>query len=172
MATFGHTTAEASWNVDFINGKAGTIFSLTEAGQLTDMRAYVRNTDAGHAACHAKLLVYAVSAGVPAALLATSTEASIADNAVAAWTTPSISISLSSGTYVLALIGDASAAGLALAYVATGTSYWPGADQGYVDNYADGPANPWGSNVSQAGTFSIYATYTPLRFMTLNHGIW
>ena len=159
MATFGNTTANDNyWTGHGTEQKVGGKFTLTEAGSVSSVSVRLCNTEAGHASCYAKGLIYSDVDGTPTSLLGTSQATAIADNATYAWVvfTFSTPVALSAGTYWLAYFGDSTADGVALGN--------DGGSSGYTqydnDTYSDGPEATWTVSESRTYTFCIYATYT------------
>ena len=141
----------ANWS----NYKAVMQVVLPEAGHVTKLSAYLANSGS---TCHVKAVIYANSAGAPAALSATGSEVAIA-NGAAAWHDLAFAspVSLAAGTYWIGFIADSSSSGLSpYGQYETACSTVYGAD-----TYSDGAANPFGSATPfSLGWSSVYATYT------------
>ena len=132
------------------NYKTGAKATLDVATSInTMMFSHHGNTAVGHAACNVRAMIYADSAGAPGSPLATSNAVAIADNAAAGLVTLTFASppSLAAGTYWLAVIFDANAGGLKLAYDDDGSSP---ASVYNANTYTSGPSNPFGAGTASA----------------------
>ena len=165
MGTFGNSSiAGISWNW-FEPGatelpKNINRFTLTEAGYITKLSAYLENISTGHQACQVKGIIFDVL-GEPNNLVGVSLATDIADNLSPAWVdlTFSPAVYLAAADYYLGTFCDLNADGLAQAYQASGGIY----RGDFVDalGFADGPDTPWDTagDGHDTITLCIYATY-------------
>jgi hypothetical protein len=164
MATFGNTATYALWGYSLAPDEAGAIqFTLSEAAIVSKISAYMRNTTS--TSVH-KAGIYSDSgANVPLTRQGAATpEVSVTTAGGEAWwdfvyASP---VTLSPGTYWLALISGANSAAAEISYAATGSLVnW------YVGSYATGPPATWVDGGGGARLWSIYATYTVPSFTGL-----
>lgn len=151
MATFGKTDiGESSVGLGNANGKYGCKFtSPADCGTITLIKVY---TQAGSAGTSLKCLIHSDNAGVPDALLATFSTASVGTSP--GWVESTGSFAASPNTvYWLASLQENINAWYYSAGAANQTAWnW--------DDW-DTPSNPYGSSTYRNEEISIYATYTP-----------
>lgn len=163
MATFGDTNIEAGWNAPGQNGLqvCGT-FTPGSDGMATAISGYVRGTGSAGVVPY-RLVVYAYTAGVPAAFVGATADQTLAAGAAAAWVSPAASFAVTAGTlYVIGVhtgvnSGDAA---LEYAYNATGGAF----NIEYItDTFV--PATPTSPFPASPSTInwesSFYVTFTP-----------
>ena len=145
--SFGET-GEGSGDWSFsANYKYGSIFTLTEDGDIDNIGCRMSSFDVGE---KAKCMIYSVSGGDPDELLATSSE--VIGDGVAGWKDFTISYSASAADYCLAVMVDSDCKGR---YTANTANLFR-----VADTYADGASNPYGSADEFDYHISIYANYT------------
>lgn len=178
MATFGNTNVETDigWS-DWGDHKFAGKFALSESALVSQLTACIGNTFSGHAATHARAIIYADDAGEPGALLAMGVEVDIVDNygpTGPLWCDFLLSsvLAIEPGAYWLGLVCDTSSAGLYIRTALTG-----GNGDFAADDYSDGSSDPWGAeHNARTRLLSIYATYTPTAsgasYMTTKRGMW
>ena len=159
MATFGYDGAADGSEAYATDRKQGTIFTLTEQGQITKITARAGNWVN---VVNAKGIIYNVSAGDPSGLEITTAETQIPAGSPNDWkdfTGGDLPVTLSAGDYMIGLIAEVAAANW---------TFRRDADAGFningnVDDYTDGPADPFGLPGTVANKrFCVYATYTPV----------
>lgn len=152
--TFGEEgDGDGDWNFN-ANLKYGTIFTLTEDGDITNISA--RMTNRFGSGEYAKCMIYNESGGDPNALQATSAELE-GDDAIG-WDNFVTTQSLTAADYCLAVFSD-SGNGIRRQYEAA-SGYAVFGDSG--DTYADGPEATWASPPSEWADYRlcIHADYT------------
>jgi hypothetical protein len=168
MATFGNTYTEATRNDGQNYWWFGGLFTLSEAGNISKISAYLNNQYTAHAACYMKAAIYLPFPADPAVnigdLVAGTPTTAIADNIANQWVdfTFSSPVSLEAGDYWLLTLGDANAAGV---------SMYETADAGQTSMAHDEASytltSPLGAIVGRSTHTSIYATYTVPSFTGL-----
>jgi predicted esterase len=153
VKTFGNSNILPSTDGYFsANQKAGCKFTLSEAGTVTRITAYVW---AASGTANLKAVIYADNSGSPGAKQGTDSQQTSVTTTHGWYNfTFSTGISLSAGTYWLTLITSAQ-------------TYWAygggSTNQSALngDTYSDGATNPFGTgSVRYNLVTSIYATYT------------
>ncbi len=163
MATFGNTTAESAGSTELvINGLMLAKFTLAETAEVAKLTAYVDGGGSGTGDQVAKAVIYADNAGSPAALKATSAEATVTDGASVAWVDFALAapLELAAGDYWLGLHTGGNTGTIRWRYAASG-----GSSYNVGDTYAGGAADPAASPPTRTGSekYAIYATYGYIR---------
>lgn len=156
MPTFGHTGIGANSAQNNSNFKRVAKFTLSEDGDVTKLTYYTRGGITGGQ--DLKAVIYADSAGAPAALLATGTAVNIANSQAAGWVDLPLTstVRLTAGTYWIGALNNVNNQGSYVYYDASG-----GFRTENTDTYSDGPANPFGvPALTDTILVSCYATYT------------
>jgi hypothetical protein len=149
MPTFGKTDIGETAYLRGGNKPAGSRFTLSEGGTITEISACLY-ADSG--TINAKVAVYDVDgSNDPNNLVAVSDEVTSIDTSQNTWHNFTINAELTAGEYYLVLItsGDARWYG-----TTTGERHYK--YSGSYPNFTD----PWGTGGSNAVEYSIYATYT------------
>lgn len=157
--TFGQTTVGNTPSTGMIpDYKRASKFTLSEAGVLTGMFAYLDGNGGTSGSQAVRTVLYRDSSGVPGSKVADSTVVNIASGASGSWanfTTPFVS--LTAGSYWMAI--QTGATGGVARDVGDGSSSpnW----YGNADVFTDGGSDPYGSGNTGTGTLSVYASYLP-----------
>jgi hypothetical protein len=155
MATFGYSDLTGAFSFSFIaNEKRAFKFAMLEGGDITKLSIYLGG---GAVANHITGLVYADSAGAPAAKLKEGDEITVAISQALGWVDLTFATPLtvaSARDLWLGYIIESSNG--SARYVNVGTQAVNG------DTYAGGATDPFGSTgADPTHQFLIYATYTP-----------
>jgi hypothetical protein len=154
MPTFGDTTAY-TLNAQFDGYKAASKFTLTEAGTVEKLTAYIGVIAGGPSDLQAG--IYADSAGEPGARLAVTTIVSQAGTSGIWLDLPFASpLHLPPGDYWLAIDSGTTPVAWSVEYALGATA----AASRY--NSGSGLSDPFGGATSYIGPVSIYATYAPV----------
>jgi hypothetical protein len=127
-------------------------FTLSAEKTFSEMVAYMEATSS----CNVRLAIYSDSSGVPSVLLEQTGEVSIS---ASAWNTFSFdrSVTLASGTYWLAAVGDAGTCNLD-ADSTGGTGYYASYSNGADSDYDSGDSFPvsFPSDTADSYSYSLY----------------
>lgn len=153
MATFGRTTPGTN-NFNPFNGYAfASQFTLTESGDISKLTAYL---SAGATSRNVIGGIYDTVSGTPKNLLGTTVPTEITSVGSFSWIDMALpsNLSLGSGNYWLAFLGDSTDYTASRVLSSGTTSY----DTGLT--YPTMP-DPFTGNVPASNEYAIYATYTP-----------
>ena len=161
--TFGHanpmqtpTSAipSAGVSADF---KRGSRFTLSEAGSLDGLCAYLDGNGGVSGRQDVDLALYRDANGVPGAKIVESNGGiTIVSGSSGSWSCFSVApLPVPAGSYWIVL-GSSSPGGVARYYY-DGPANW----YGNADTYSDGPADPFGNGTAGAGTMVVFAFYIP-----------
>lgn len=155
-ATFGFPTPGASVSsgltADF---KRGSRFTLTEAGTLQSLCAYLDFAGGGAGPQQVRLALYRDASGVPGAKVVDSDSRSLTTSSPVGWTCFDTALyPIAAGSYWI-VIHSGGAGGLVRDYFAPGGTNW----YGNADAFGDGAASTFGSGNAGTGTLSVYAKY-------------
>jgi uncharacterized protein YmfQ (DUF2313 family) len=154
--TFGKTTVGASKDYFGYERKRVNRYALPVAGSVTKLSVYLEKNATGQQVL--KGLIYAETAGAPAALLGTSQQLTWASTSSPGWyeLTFASPVKLAAGNYWIGVITGATSnvAGFRWDSVAGSRDY-------NANTFASGPTNPFGAVTTDAEQTSLYATYTP-----------
>jgi hypothetical protein len=160
MATLGTTSTPGAGNV--LNGIANNLiasgpYTMTEAGTVTKVSAFIKNTS-GSAIGH-RCGIYADNAGVPGALVSMSSEVSVADGTGSpngAWVDFTVTGSLTNAAKYWITFWVSSNSMLVYYNLSGPGVYTRGI------TYTTGAApDPFGSGSATANEYAVYITYTP-----------
>jgi hypothetical protein len=140
------------------NFKRASNFTLSQAGVLTSLSAYLDGNGGAGGFQNIRLVLYKDVAGTPGDKVVDSNIVSVAAGMVPQWVrfaTPETQ--LAAGTYWIAILTDVNA-GVARNYGDTnGTGSW----YGNSDSFSGGGSVSFGSGTSSNTTLSVYASYVP-----------
>jgi hypothetical protein len=151
---FGRQEPGSQWFAMGADYKRSSRFTLTEAGTVTDLVAYLDGAGGSSGSQDVQLALYADQAGEPGALLAASEVGTIVSGAAAAWVrlplpTPR---ALTAGAYHLALLAGDNAR-------VARYSRDPRADglRSVRDTFSDGASDPYGQGSADDYELAIHA---------------
>ncbi|HEV7584507.1 MAG TPA: S8 family serine peptidase [Solirubrobacteraceae bacterium] len=155
-ATFGKTSVGASSDSYAANRKRVNHYTLPVPGTVSKLSIYLAPT-ATSGQQVLKGVIYADSAGVPAALLAVSGQLTFKSTESAGWYDLAFAAppALPAGNYWIGVITGSTGAVAGFRYdkVAASRDY-------NTNTYSSGPSNPFGTVSSDSEQTSLYATYT------------
>ncbi|HEV7586329.1 MAG TPA: hypothetical protein VGO14_11180 [Solirubrobacteraceae bacterium] len=160
-ATFGKTTVGASPDTFASGRKRVNRYALAAAGSVTKLSIYLAPTStAGQQLL--KGLIYADSAGAPAALLGVSEQLAFTSTSAAGWYDLVFGspVSLGAGNYWIGVITGnvGKVAGFRYDHVTASRDY-------NANVYTSGPTNPFGAVTVDTEQTSLYATYTAAQVL-------
>ena len=156
--TFGKTTIGASSDAYAANRKRVSLYTLPSTGSVSKLSIYLQPSGvSGQQVLEG--IVYANSAGTPAALLGTSSPLTFHSTNTAGWyaLTFGTPLRLAAGSYWIGVITGATSdvAGFRYDSVSKSRVY-------NTNTYTSGPSNPFGGSLTtDSEQMSLYATYTP-----------
>ena len=154
---FGRTTqgVQTSGGLS-ANFKRASRFSLSEAGTVHTMCAYVDGKGGASGTQGFRLALYSDSSGVPANKIAETGTLQVSAGAQADWLCAFFyNKPITAGTYWIA-IQSSDTAGVIRDYF-DGAANW----YGNADTYSDGASDVFGTGNAGQGTLSVYAVYYP-----------
>jgi hypothetical protein len=159
--TFGRTTvATASSAGMTTNHKRGSKFTLSEKATALQIKAFLDATGGTSGSALIRMVLYRDSDGGPAALVTQSPVATLNagfGGTTGRWVSFNLPlVALDPGAYWI-VIHTGGTGGLAHNRGDGTAMNWFGNN---VDEFSDGPTNPFGSGNLGSGTLSVYATYT------------
>jgi len=137
------------------NFKRGSQFTVSQAGTLYSLSAYLDGAGGGSGSQQIRMELYRDSSGVPGTRVVQSGIALVYAGDPAKWVTfATPPTALTAGTYWIVIhSGDSNA--VARDYGGDGANNW----YGNADTFSDGGTDPFGTGTTGTGTLSAYATY-------------
>ncbi len=158
-ASFGRTTAgtipSGGLREDF---KRGSKFVLSEAGEMSNICAYLDSNGGGTGYQPLALVLYRDQNGIPANKVIATGDQQIEAQQPAGWRCfPTYKALLEPGTYWI-MIHSGGPTGI-IRYYYDGPANW----YGNADEFGDGASDAFGSGAAGEGTLSLRVDYVPLR---------
>lgn len=154
VSAFGNQTRFGSGQGNVANRQVGTLTTLTEAGTLTSITAYIRSRDSSPR--QYRYAIYSDSNGQPGALIAQTPVGTMSAKTAWKWyKLPIPATTLNAGSYWLVLSYESNQ--MRYRYTSGGSTRYNN-----VGAVTGGFSSTWGTSSSTLNRrFNIYATYTP-----------